>query len=81
MLAETLQQRIETIPVLRTLLEAVYRKRFSGNAWGAFHGVYENFAKKPTGPRRKQNLLDLIVQHTDRNSRIGSRERFLLTTP
>ena len=43
MLAETLQQRIETIPVLRILLEILYRKRFSGIAWGTFHGVYQNF--------------------------------------
>jgi putative methyltransferase (TIGR04325 family) len=43
MLAEALQQRIETIPVLRMLLEAIYRKRFSGNAWGAYYGVYESF--------------------------------------
>src|SRR6202046_2951170 len=41
--AETLQQRIESIPVLRMLLKALYRKRFSGNAWGAFCGVHDNF--------------------------------------
>ena len=54
MLAETLQQRIETIPILRTLLEAIYRKHFSGNAWGAFHGVYETFKDaNQAAPRTK----------------------------
>src|SRR5271154_4691328 len=54
MSAETLQQRIEAIPILRTLLKALYRKRFSGNAWGAFHGVYENFEEADRdAPRTK----------------------------
>jgi putative methyltransferase (TIGR04325 family) len=52
--AETLQQRIEAIPILRTFLKALYRKRFSGNAWGAFHGVYENFEEADrAAPRTK----------------------------
>ena len=73
MLAETLQQRIETIPVLRTLLEALYKKRFSGNAWGSFHGVYQSFKEaNRTAPRTKPlgfNNAAYALEFEDRLSR------------
>jgi len=73
MLAETLQQRIETIPVLRTLLEALYKKRFSGNAWGAFHGVYQSFKEaNRAAPRTKPlgfNNAAYALEFEDRLSR------------
>jgi putative methyltransferase (TIGR04325 family) len=53
----SLQQRFENLPVLRNILEALYNRRFAGDLWGSFRGVYSNFeqanqcapATKPLG--------------------------------
>src|ERR1700678_1843123 len=76
MLAETLQQRIEAIPVLRTLLEALYKKRFSGNAWGILHGVDESFKEANRAAPQTQplgfNTAAYALEFEDRLSRASS---------
>ncbi len=67
---------LETWPVLRLVLEHFYERRFAGNGYGSFRGVYSSFEEAGrTAPRNKPlgfATQDYAHEFTDRRSRIFS---------
>jgi len=67
---------LETAPILRSLGERLYERRFAGNCMGSFRGVFENFAEaRLSAPKTKSvgfNSAECAHQFVDRRSRVFS---------
>jgi putative methyltransferase (TIGR04325 family) len=67
---------METWPLVRPLLERVYEKRFSGNGYGGFRGVFASFEEASrSAPKNKPlgfGTQDYAEEFADRRSRIFS---------
>lgn len=71
-----IKRALETTPILRSLGEHLYERRFSGDCFGSFRGVFENFAEaRLSAPKTKSvgfNSSACAQQFKDRRSRIFS---------
>ena len=72
----SLRQRMETLPVLRPILERLYEKRFAGDCYAAFRGVFASFAEaRASAPQTKPVGFDSIActhEHSDRRRGVSS---------
>jgi putative methyltransferase (TIGR04325 family) len=71
-----MRQTLETMPLIRPLLERVYERHFSGNALGRFRGVFDNFEQANlSAPKTKPlgfNCPEYTREFGDRLTRIFS---------
>jgi putative methyltransferase (TIGR04325 family) len=71
-----LVQAVESVPVLRTISAQWYERRFSGNCFGCFRGVYRTFAEAySTAPKTKPhgfNTPAYAKEYCDRRSKLFS---------
>ncbi len=67
---------METWPIVRPVLELVYERRFAGNGYGSFRGVYSSFEEAGRSAPRNKPLgfasQDYAQEFADRRSRIYS---------
>lgn len=70
----SLKQALETMPLIRPLLERLYERRFSGNAVGRFRGLFDNFEQANlSAPKTKPvgfNCPEYTQEFKDRLTRI-----------
>jgi hypothetical protein len=52
---QLLKNRLKEVPIVQTLRELNYEKRFSGECYGCFRGVYETFEEAIlSAPKNKE---------------------------
>ena len=66
--------KLQTIPILKTVLEAYYKKVFATTGYGMFRGVYRDFQEaERAAPRTKKlgfNHEEFVTHYQDRLQRI-----------
>jgi putative methyltransferase (TIGR04325 family) len=74
--ANSWQTRLEAWPLVRPVLERIYEKRFAGNGYGAFRGVFASFEEAERSAPNNKPLgfatQDYAEEFADRRSRIFS---------
>lgn len=75
-MSDNWQNRIESFPLLRPVLEYLYERRFSGDAYGTFRGVFPDFeSARRSAPQNKRvgfSSEGWGQEFADRRSRIFS---------